>query len=111
MAPDGRKDGRTTPKHIPPPMAGDNYMIFGPTTDRQTVQLLYAILPLKNDQESLYTMEWSAATAMHELLITNTILPLHTRYRTSWMHPCSNHQYLIDYVILRNVTDGMIIGK
>ncbi|KAH3790082.1 hypothetical protein DPMN_168277 [Dreissena polymorpha] len=25
-------------------------------------------------------MEWSAATAMHELLITNTILPLHTHF-------------------------------
>ncbi|KAH3801982.1 hypothetical protein DPMN_155647 [Dreissena polymorpha] len=26
---------------------------------------------------------------------------LHTRNRMSWMHPHSNHQYLIDYVILR----------
>ena len=37
----------------------------------------------------------------HELLITNTLFPLPTRNRTSWMHPRSKHWHLIDYVIIR----------
>ena len=37
----------------------------------------------------------------HGLLITNTIFCLPTHNRTSWMHPCSKHWHLIDYVIIR----------
>ena len=37
----------------------------------------------------------------HELLITNTVFPLPTRNKTSWMHPRSKHWHLIDYVITR----------
>lgn len=37
--------------------------------------------------------------AQHELLITIHDVP--TRNRTSWMHPCSKHWHLIDYVIVR----------
>ena len=39
--------------------------------------------------------------AEHELLITNTVFPLPTRRKTSWMHPRSKHWHLIDYVIVR----------
>ena len=39
--------------------------------------------------------------AEHELLITNTVFRLPTRRKTSWMHPCSKHWHLIDYVIVR----------
>ena len=39
--------------------------------------------------------------AEHELLITNTVFRLPTRNKTSWMHPCSKHWHLIDYVIVR----------
>ena len=34
-------------------------------------------------------------------LITNTIFHLPTRNKTSWMHPCTKHWYLIDDVIDR----------
>ncbi|KAF7252753.1 Craniofacial development protein 2 [Varanus komodoensis] len=39
--------------------------------------------------------------AAHDLIITNTIFRLPTRKKTSWMHPCSKHWHLIDYVIVR----------
>ena len=39
--------------------------------------------------------------AEHELLITNTVFRLPTRRKTTWMHPCSKHWHLIDYVIVR----------
>ena len=39
--------------------------------------------------------------AEHELLITNTVFRLPARNKTSWMHPCSKHWHLIDYVIVR----------
>ncbi|XP_075779308.1 LOW QUALITY PROTEIN: uncharacterized protein LOC142827711 [Pelodiscus sinensis] len=39
--------------------------------------------------------------AAHDLLITNTMFCLPTRNKTSWMHPCSKHWHLIDYVIVR----------
>ena len=39
--------------------------------------------------------------AEHELLITNTVFPLPTRRKTSWMHPRSKHWHLIDYVIVQ----------
>ena len=39
--------------------------------------------------------------AEHELQITNTVLRLPTRNKTSWMHPRSKHWHLIDYVIVR----------
>ena len=39
--------------------------------------------------------------AEHDLLITNTVSCLPTRYRTPWMHPRSKHWYLTDYVIVR----------
>ena len=38
--------------------------------------------------------------AEHELLITNTVFCLPARNKTSWMHPCSKHWHLIDYVIV-----------
>ena len=37
----------------------------------------------------------------HGLLITNTVFCLPTHNRTSWMHPCSKHWHLINYVIIR----------
>ena len=37
----------------------------------------------------------------HELLITNTVVRLPTRRKTSWMHSRSKHWHLIDYVIVR----------
>ena len=37
----------------------------------------------------------------NELLITNTVFRLPTRRKTTWMHPCSKHWYLIDYFIVR----------
>ena len=39
--------------------------------------------------------------AEHELLITNTVFRLPTGKKTTWMHPCSKHWHLIDYVIVR----------
>ena len=39
--------------------------------------------------------------AEHELLITNTVFRLPTQRKTSWMHPCSKHWHLIDYVIVQ----------
>ena len=39
--------------------------------------------------------------AEHEPLITNTVFRLPTRNKTSWMHPCSKHWHLTDYVIVR----------
>ena len=39
--------------------------------------------------------------AEHELLINNTVFRLPTRRKTTWMHPCSKHWHLIDYVIVR----------
>ncbi|XP_059838461.1 craniofacial development protein 2-like [Hypanus sabinus] len=39
--------------------------------------------------------------ATHDLVITNTLFHLLTRNKTSWMHPCSRHWHLIDYVITR----------
>ncbi|XP_063587786.1 uncharacterized protein LOC134765037 [Penaeus indicus] len=39
--------------------------------------------------------------AKHDLAITNTMFRLRTRNKTSWMHPCSRHWHLIDYVITR----------
>ena len=39
--------------------------------------------------------------AEHDLLITNTVLKLPNRNKTSWMHPRSKHWHLIDYVIVR----------
>ena len=39
--------------------------------------------------------------AEHELLITNTVFRLPTRRKTTWMHPCSKHWYLIYYFIVR----------
>ncbi|KAK6961317.1 craniofacial development protein 2 [Biomphalaria glabrata] len=39
--------------------------------------------------------------AEHKLLISNTIFSLPMRKQTSWMHPCSRHWHLIDYVITR----------
>lgn len=39
--------------------------------------------------------------AAHDLIITKTIFHLPTRKKTSWMHPCSKHWHLIDYVIVR----------
>ena len=39
--------------------------------------------------------------AEHELLITNTVFRLPARNKTSWMHPCSKHWHLTDYVIVR----------
>ena len=39
--------------------------------------------------------------AKHNLLITNTVFRLPTRNKISWMHPCSKHWHLIDYVIVR----------
>ena len=38
----------------------------------------------------------------HNLLITNTVFHLPTHNKTSWMHPCSKHWHLIDYVIVRH---------
>ena len=38
--------------------------------------------------------------AEHYLLITNTVVRLPTRNKTSWMHPCSKHWLTIDYVIV-----------
>ena len=38
---------------------------------------------------------------VHGLAITNNMFRLPTRNKTSWMHPCSKHWYLIDYVIVR----------
>ena len=38
--------------------------------------------------------------AEHELLITNTVFRLPTRRKTTWMHPCSKHWHLTDYVIV-----------
>ena len=35
------------------------------------------------------------------LAITNTMFRLPTRTNTTWMHPCSGHWHLIDYVITR----------
>ena len=37
----------------------------------------------------------------HGLAITNTMFRLPTRNKTSWMHPRSKHQHLIDYIIVR----------
>ena len=37
----------------------------------------------------------------HELLITNTVVRLPTRRKTSWMHLCSKHWHLINYAIVR----------
>ena len=39
--------------------------------------------------------------AEHDLLITNTVLKLPNRNKTSWMHPRYKHWHLIDYVIVR----------
>ena len=39
--------------------------------------------------------------AEHDLLITNTVLKLPNRNKTSWMHPRSKHWHLIDYFIVR----------
>ncbi|KAJ1138272.1 hypothetical protein NDU88_004663 [Pleurodeles waltl] len=36
--------------------------------------------------------------AAHDLLITNTDFNLPNHNKTSWMHPCSKHWHLIDYV-------------
>ena len=41
------------------------------------------------------------ACATHGLSITNTMFRLPIRNKTSWMHPCSKHWHLIDYVIVR----------
>ena len=38
--------------------------------------------------------------AEHEILISNTVVSLLTRNKTSWMHPRSKHWHLIDYVIV-----------
>lgn len=37
----------------------------------------------------------------HKLLITNTILQLPTRHKTTWMHPRSKHLHILDYSIIR----------
>ena len=54
----------------------------------------------------------------HDLLITNTVCRLPNKNKTSWMHPCSKHWHLIDYVIVRRtdsqdvrVTKKNILGK
>ena len=39
--------------------------------------------------------------ATHGLAITNTIFRLPIRNKTSWMHPCSKHWHLIDYIMVR----------
>ena len=39
--------------------------------------------------------------AEHELLITNTVFRLPTSKKTTWMHTCSKHWHLTDYVIVR----------
>ena len=38
--------------------------------------------------------------AEYDLLINNTVFRLPNRNKTSWMHPCSKHWHLIDYVIM-----------
>lgn len=35
------------------------------------------------------------------LIITNTIFRMKNKFQTSWMHPCSRHWYLLDYVITK----------
>ena len=39
--------------------------------------------------------------ASHNLTITNTMFSLSTCNKTSWMHSCSRHWHLIDYIITR----------
>ena len=39
--------------------------------------------------------------AAQKLLITNTVFRLANRNKTTWMHPCSKHWHLLDYVIVR----------
>ena len=41
--------------------------------------------------------------AEHELLITNTVLRLPTRRKTTWTLPRSKHWHLIDYVIVQRM--------
>jgi hypothetical protein len=39
--------------------------------------------------------------AQHELLITNTVFQQANKYKTTWMHPRSQHWHLIDYIMVR----------
>ena len=43
--------------------------------------------------------------AKHNLLITNTVFRHPTCNKISWMHPCSKHLHLIDYVRRRDRQD------
>ena len=36
----------------------------------------------------------------HQLAITNTVFQQADKRKTTWMHPCSGHWHLIDYVIV-----------
>ena len=46
------------------------------------------------------TMLLSTCT-QYNLVITNTIFQQSNKYKTTWMHPCSHHWHLLDYVIVR----------
>ena len=50
------------------------------------------------NSNGLLLLETSVA---HGLLFTNSIFHLPNCNKTSWMHPCSKHWHLIDYVIVR----------
>ena len=38
--------------------------------------------------------------AEFQLVITNTLFQQAEKYKTSWMHPCSKHWHLVDYIII-----------
>ena len=38
----------------------------------------------------------------YDLAITKTLFRQKTKFKTSWMHPCSKRWHLIDYVIVRS---------
>jgi len=39
--------------------------------------------------------------AQHELVITNTLFQQANKYKTTWMHPRSEHWHMLEYVITR----------
>lgn len=47
----------------------------------------------------------------HNFTITNTVFEQKSKYKISWMHPCSKHWHMIDFIIVRcsDIKDFLII--